>query len=637
MNKVYIQILKEIGSLHNKEIQKAYIDKNGSYVVNDHGDHYYFAKDSSNYKVLEEGHTNKDELDGYFASPIDKPLPIRQGIEEDRKAIKYHFGFKQLKELFETSYTKGFLNKINWKEFIFVAINADPNLYKLEQNNGDDPKDIFFLNESHVVYSFLDDLFWLNTDDMYAIHDFLSDLRSVYSTFEKPNENREFSLSMLSSIATSSLSREVLTNPKKSDLYPFVKKVFDSLNEKYFNLDALIETALNHYTGTYFERPDYEKAEKELTLLLDNGVPFAANTLGYLTLYHGGEETPDYDKALGYFLIGASFGIIESKMKAADMFAKESCSYYSPNLAARMYNDLFPNAYFMFMDGDDTGSKFADIALRVSSLYSEEKYGQVNDESALCYLLLASYAIKRRMKFSPGCIGDNSVASSICDKLSKYKQEEITPTYKIRTNNECLFTIGQFKHAFKNLTITNLRKEDDGTCIMTITGGCLPYDAPNTLCELIFVLPRIKRAVIGDCLTIKFKADSSFDYKGKNGWFETISLSKNENCDDFTLCLGKEGTTERKFYSIKDPEIILPPSLLNEKKVKVASIGFPGFSMNAGKYYDYLVDDSFKVNDTVIINPASNSKGVIVSIREEYPSDLAFPLDSYKTLSNKKK
>ena len=68
MSKVYIQLLKEIGHLQEKEIKKASISKNGSYVVTDKGDSYYLNKESNSFAILQEGHTSSKELDEYLLS-----------------------------------------------------------------------------------------------------------------------------------------------------------------------------------------------------------------------------------------------------------------------------------------------------------------------------------------------------------------------------------------------------------------------------------------------------------------------------------------------------------------------------------------------------------------------------------------
>lgn len=634
MSKVYIQLLKEIGHLQEKEIKKASISKNGSYVVTDKGDSYYLNKESNSFAILQEGHTSIKELDEYFSSPLGKKLPIRQGIDEDRKNLKYSLTLKQLKDLIETSYTNGDLEKIDWKEFVFAAINIDPYLYKIENNNGEDPNDLFFGKESHIVYIFLDDLFFLDVNNIYSIHEFMVELNNAYSSLNKKPDERQFSLSMLNAMASSRRIKDLFQNPSNEDNYFLIKKILETMSEKYFNIDALDETANNHYLGNAFEAPDLDSAEKELDILLNNGEPSAAKLLGYLSL-NKNDGQGDLENALLFFLISGCFNCKESKMKVGDILSNSESAYYSPALASKLYKTLYPDAYFSFLDGDDCDSLYPELAYRAANTYLDEKYGEINKDVALCFLLFASFAIKRRITNCGTLFLDEPLANEIGDKLDSYAEEEIKPTYKIKNIQECFYSFGQIKFKYKFSIISSIEYEDDGFIKMTI----MTFNENNfTSYEdgtIFYCLPRIKRAVMDTKFVFRFKADSSFDLKYHNKVVNSVELSPTNNGNEFVLWINVGYSKQRKAYLVKDAEIVVPDHILNEKKVRIASVN--SNIPNSSSIRDYIcLDENIKPNDMVYLTSKSKTPVKVISIREVYPSSLPLPIDTYGKIFKKK-
>lgn len=634
MSKVYIQLLKEIGHLQEKEIKKASINKNGSYVVTDKGDSYYLNKESNSFTILSEGHTSIEELDEYFSSPLGKKLPIRQGIEEDRKNLKYSLTLKQLKDLIETSYTNGDLEKIDWKEFVFAAINIDPYLYKIENNNGEDPNDLFFGKESHIVYIFLDDLFFLDVNNIYSIHEFMVELNNAYSSLNKKPDERQFSLSMLNAISSSRRVKDLFQNPSNEDSYFLIKKILETMSEKYFNIDALDETANNHYLGNAFEAPDLDSAEKELDILLNNGEESAAKLLGYLSLNKNNGQG-DLDSALLFFLVSGCFNCKESKMKVGDILSNSESTYYSPALASKLYKTLYPDAYTSFLDGDDYDSLYPELAYRAANTYLDEKYGEINKEAALCFLLFASFAIKRRITNCGTLFLDEPLANEIGDKLDTYAEEEIKPTYKIKNIQECFYSFGQIKFRYKFSIISSIEQEDDGFIKMTI----MTFNENNfTSYEdgtIFYCLPRIKRAVMDTKFVFRFKADSSFDLKYHNKVVNSVELSPTNNEDEFVLWINVGYSKQRKAYLVKDAEIVVPDYILNEKKVRIASVN--SNIPNVSNITDYIcLDENIKPNDMVYLTSKSKTPVKVISIREVYPSSLPLPIGTYGKIFKKK-
>lgn len=187
--------------------------------------------------------------------------------------------------------------------------------------------------------------------------------------------------------------------------------------------EALELEAYASYTGTSLFPVDYVKSRNDLLRLIEGAehpAPEWYNTLGYI-FYYGrtNDGKPEYEKALQYFTVAASFGLFEASYKIADMLAAGQGVPKNTDAAARIVEDLYSENRRRFEDQVFDG-KFADVALRMGGLY-ENGYGVLRDPvSALSYYMQAKLAIENRKPFNE--FGDEKVARKIEEGLERVKR-----------------------------------------------------------------------------------------------------------------------------------------------------------------------------------------------------------------------
>ncbi len=187
---------------------------------------------------------------------------------------------------------------------------------------------------------------------------------------------------------------------------------------------GLEKMGYSYYGGNALFPCDWEKSRDCFLKLLDKESvsdlekAFYANTLGHIFYYgrcSGGD--PEYEKALKYFKIGASWYVYESIYKLSDMYAY---GYGTPvnHLAARsMIQSVYPENLHLILK-EDYRSKFADLALRKGNLCRDGI--QSGDE--YYYYTLADFAIRKRME-AADYHGDSAVYGIIQRELRRIRAD----------------------------------------------------------------------------------------------------------------------------------------------------------------------------------------------------------------------
>lgn len=199
----------------------------------------------------------------------------------------------------------------------------------------------------------------------------------------------------------------------------------DDSNTK--ELEALHNRCYDKYNGTNGYEQDFYGARDDAEQLFERTKdPGYANTLGYI-YYYGrcNDGKPEYDKALQYFLYGASNGVYESIYKLSDMFINgygviksEETAF---NILMPLYNDL-SNQYFQ----DQGGEELADVGLRLGSMFLHGQGTEQNSELAVMYLLQAKNALLERMEkedFFGNSVVLNSIRTNLNEALTKLQEE----------------------------------------------------------------------------------------------------------------------------------------------------------------------------------------------------------------------
>lgn len=146
------------------------------------------------------------------------------------------------------------------------------------------------------------------------------------------------------------------------------------------------------------------------------------NTLGYIYYYgRTNDYNPEYDKAFEYFSIGAEGGFYESLYKLGDMYLNGYYVDENPEMAVKLYLAVYEDVEQQFRDEVFEGV-FADISLRLGSLYRMGIGCKQDDHKALFIYTMADYAIKERMKHEE-FFGNRKVAASIASELSELQKK----------------------------------------------------------------------------------------------------------------------------------------------------------------------------------------------------------------------
>ncbi len=352
-------------------------------------------------------------------------------------------------------------------------------------------------NVMNYVLNRLFSLFLDSDDDNRKIEEIydLDELEKVFSDYEanclKPFEQWEFIEDVkddyLNYVDIALSNGEELSEEEISLFKRYVEELI-ALN----NLDALRIKGNMCYGGSpvyecdwYTSRDCFEKAY-EMT-----GDPGFANSLGYISYYgRCNDGVPEYDKAFKYFLYGHCNDWYESSYKLADMFRNGYGVKKNSRTAFAIYTDLYEHALEDLCYGHD--KKFADVALRVASMFEErEMYLPAYD-----HYLQADMAIRRRQQYH--FYGDESVYKKIQDGLERVKgkldreefseirNEALVLDAALLKDYVCYAVVKDLKHGFKMTIARTVKRSESRAAQILVTLASKNYCTLTDKVDLYF-------------------------------------------------------------------------------------------------------------------------------------------------------
>ena len=288
------------------------------------------------------------------------------------------------------------------------------------------------------------------------------------------------------------------------------------------------------YGGNRAFECDWERSRDCIARLfeLETSMPeraFLANTLGYIYYYgrtNGG--VPDYASAYKYFSFAAFNGVYEAKYKVADMYKNGlgvvKCRETSRGIIEELYSENIK-----YIASGELNSKFADVALRMGSMFKDDENEElVNYDTALYYLMQADYAIRMRMSVCD-YYGDAKVCQAISKALEDVKKKlEYKPKSSIRLYN----LQGLLAHAMSvgPLAVT-LKRQKDLRYKMTVTALKRPSERGAR--KLFITVPELDLCGLYDKLTLVYEARCELDDSLLN---RAITVDEIDYSD--MLCMG---------------------------------------------------------------------------------------------------
>ena len=408
----------------------------------------------------------------------------------------------------------------------------------------------------------------------------------------------------------------------KEELNRFVTWV-DELAAK-GNETALSARCYGKYTGNAAYEQDFmgarDDAEK-LFAITQN--PQYANTLGYIYYYgrctHG---EPEYDKALKCFTFGAANGLYESIYKLADMYKNGYGVVKSPETAFRLIARLYGELVRKYPERPDDYN-FADVALRLGSMLVHGDGTEQKIRSGVSKLLMADYAIKKRLK-EQHYYGDNVVAANIRRCLAEAKT--LLPpeqnTGKIE-DNDFWAVRGLMKEDYKMIWKVQPVKHGDWAITFKRAAKKNEY-GPK---KLFFTIPEKYFCMFTD--KIKGRVTPLSQKQPMKGKADDLEI----DYKDKITVLYYDGKPVLKLKGTSFDWRIPKPEKRSGKTVRLVGITFtPG-----GRQYDYLCDlEDIKPGDKVIVNGYEGEAEVIVqNVTDVAVEELALPLERYKKIERK--
>ncbi len=149
--------------------------------------------------------------------------------------------------------------------------------------------------------------------------------------------------------------------------------------------------AMGYLGGIYYEEENYPLAEKYYLASYEAGNKHIATCLGYIYFY-GRTGTPDYSKAMRYFLEGAEDGNLEAAMKIADMYRDGLGVEADQEEYKKRIRSLYDEAQL----DDNVFAPVPELAHRLASIDIEEG----NEEEARYVLTKGRIYITTRIKYN---------------------------------------------------------------------------------------------------------------------------------------------------------------------------------------------------------------------------------------------
>lgn len=389
------------------------------------------------------------------------------------------------------------------------------------------------------------------------------------------------------------------------------------------DINALRARCYGKYCGNAVYGQDFMSARDDAKKLFElTKDPFYANTLGYI-YYYGrcNNGTPEYEKAFRYYTFGAANGVFESIYKLADMYRNGYGVPKSEETAFRLVAMYYEEIDSQFRNGSDDGP-YADVALRMGSMYLHGQGVEQDPEAALVFLLQARYAIKRRMAFSNN-YGDNVVAANIQKCIAEAKKQcpQKKNTGKIMTPD--FWPVKSLMRDNYRISWKARQLKDRS---WAVTFRRIPWPSEERPAKIFLTVPSACYCDLTDTVKGHVKpAEGRMPDEGRADFITTREV-KGRTVTTFyydgAIVLELEGS-EFELHIPKAPKT-------SGKTVRLAGVTFtPG-----GRQYDYLCDDeSVKAGDKVIVNGYDGPKEVEVQSITVVPvEDLALPIEKYKKI-----
>ncbi len=159
--------------------------------------------------------------------------------------------------------------------------------------------------------------------------------------------------------------------------------------------------------GYFYGQKKFDLALKYYEMADSYGDRWAPEGLGYIW-YYGRTGEIDYEKAFKYYSKAADNGIINSKLKLADMYKN---GYYVDKDYDK-YCELVEEIYSLVKDSDSLGGPLPGVCTRLASI--RKKQGK-KDEAISLYLQ-ARFVLAQRLSFDP-FFGDLNVMKWLIEDL----------------------------------------------------------------------------------------------------------------------------------------------------------------------------------------------------------------------------
>lgn len=265
---------------------------------------------------------------------------------------------------------------------------------------------------------------------------------------------------------------------------------------------ALHAKAYGCYGGNAIFEEDWVASRDCLLKLADlTDDPFCYNTLGYI-YYYGrcNNRVPQYEEAFKCFSVGAAHGIYESMYKLADMFISGKGCIKSPSAGAKIITSMYSENKDTFCEKIFDG-KFADVALRVGSIYEkgigrEQDYGE-----AYAFYKEALYAINKRIE-QYDFYGDSKVKRNIEESLERVKAQLPDDYFRKSITIETPGPMGELLGNSIGLDIS--LSSDKG--IYTLTAKGLGNEDASGLS--LVSIPQLDVCTLSDTVTVELTPDA---------------------------------------------------------------------------------------------------------------------------------
>ncbi len=415
---------------------------------------------------------------------------------------------------------------------------------------------------------------------------------------------------------------EVLESATDDELALYVQWVEELCKKD--NKTAMYAKAYSLYGGNRAYECDWVGSRDLLLKLMETEEdPFLANTLGYIFYYGRCTGEPEYEKAFYYYNIGAAGGIYESRYKLSDMYRHGYGVKKNLRIASGIINELYNENLKYILEGH-TDCKFADVALRMGSLYKEGIGREPDPDEAYEYYLQADFAIKQRLR-DCNWYGDGSVAAGIGNAIAEILPETAFAKPRRKLYYSSLQYILSSAFELHRRVEAKIQRLKNGQ--YSLTFRILPNEGEKYPPRFFVTEPGAHFCGYKDRLIFKTKNVYKFFIDGKAFEGDRATVV----CDDVSgNCFFLYGKCVAELYASL---FTVFPSAEKGKARIFVSVTFS----DGGRHYDYLCDiPGVKVGDEVIVPTNEGAARVrVVKVFEKTEAETTLPISKYKSVIKK--